>query len=353
MSVVNKNFWNNKKVLITGHTGFKGSWLSLWLQHMKSNVYGLSLPPTKKLNLFSEIQVNKKMSSYFINICNYKLVEKYIKKIKPEIIIHMAAQPLVRYSYKNPIETYSTNIMGTLNILEAVRKVSSVKAVVNVTTDKCYENNDKFKSYKESEALGGHDPYSSSKACSELVTNTYRKSYYQMHNVAIASARAGNVIGGGDWSNDRLIPDIIRGFEKKKTVLIRYPNSIRPWQHVLEPLSGYLILAEKLYSKGQRFTGAWNFGPNKIDAKNVKWIAKRMSQLWGENPSWKSDKGFHPHETKYLILNCSKAKKYLNWRTKIKLDTSLKMVVDWHRHFLLKKNMRNFTLNQIKDFMEL
>ena len=320
---------------------------------MDVKVYGLSLPPKKKLNLFTEAKVNEQMTTYFCNICDYDLVKKCIKKIKPEIIIHMAAQPLVRYSYINPLETYSTNVMGTLNILEIARKVESVKVILNVTSDKCYENTKRFKPYKEHEPLGGHDPYSSSKACSEILTNSYRKSFYDDAGIALASARAGNVIGGGDWSDDRLIPDIIRGFENKKNVLIRFPNSIRPWQHVLEPLLGYIQLIEKLYKKGRSFTGAWNFGPDESDTKTVKWITKKMSNFWGGAPKWKIDKKNHFHEEKYLKLNCSKAKKYLNWKPKLKIDNSLKMVVEWHLAFLSKKNIKNFTIEQIKNFIKL
>jgi CDP-glucose 4,6-dehydratase len=350
--LIDKNFWYKKKVLITGHSGFKGSWLSLWLQNMDVKVYGISLPPKQKLNLFNAAKVNEKMISYFCNICDYDLVKKYINKIKPDIIIHMAAQSLVRHSYTNPIETYSTNVIGTLNILEIARKVKSVKVVLNITSDKCYENKKRSKPYKEHEPLGGYDPYSSSKACSEILTNSYRRSFYANVGIALASARAGNVIGGGDWSDDRLIPDIIRGFKKKKNVLIRFPNSIRPWQHVLDPLLGYILLAEKLYKKGPSFTGAWNFGPDQGDAKTVKWITQRMSDLWGGTPKWKIDKKNNFHEEKYLELNCSKAKKYLNWKPKLKIDDSLKMVVEWYRAFLSKKNMKSFTIRQIENFIE-
>ena len=352
MSAIDKNFWYKKKVLITGHTGFKGSWLSLWLQNMEANVYGLSLPPKQRLNLFTRANVDEKMKSYFCDISNYDLTKKYIRKIKPEIIIHMAAQPLVRYSYINPLETYSTNVVGTLNILDISRKIKSVKVILNVTTDKCYENTKKSKPYKEHEPLGGYDPYSSSKACSEIITNSYRRSFYGNTGIALASARAGNVIGGGDWSDDRLIPDILSGFKNKRNILIRFPNSVRPWQHVLDPLSGYIILAQQLYKKGLNFTGAWNFGPYENDAKTVKWITKRMSHFWGDKPKWKVDKKNHPHEEKYLKLDCSKAKKYLNWSPKLNIDSSLKMVVEWHKTFLLKKNMKTFTIKQIENFIE-
>lgn len=352
MTIINKLFWEGKKVLITGHTGFKGSWLSLWLQNMNADVYGLSLPPPTKLNLFEQAEVGKRMSSNLGNICNYKFVENLAKKIQPEIIIHMAAQSLVRYSYENPIETYNTNVIGTLNILEAVKKVGSAKVVLNVTTDKVYENKYQKKPYIEDDTLGGYDPYSSSKACSEILTSSYLKSFYKKMGIALASARAGNVIGGGDWSKNRLIPDIIKGFKSKKIVLIRYPDFIRPWQHVLEPLSGYILLVERLYKKGHDFTGAWNFGPEQSDAKTVKWITKRMSYLWGGAPKWKIDKKKHFHEEKYLKLNCSKAKKYLNWNPKLKIEDSLKMVVEWHRALLSKKNMKKFTIEQIESFIK-
>jgi CDP-glucose 4,6-dehydratase len=350
VTIVNKEFWEGKRVLITGHTGFKGSWLSLWLQEMKANVFGFSLPPPKKPNLFYEARVSDNMVSIEGDIRNYEIVNRAILKTKPEVVIHMAAQPLVRYSYQNPIETYATNVMGTLNVLESLRKVSSVKAVINVTSDKCYENKEMTEPFNEEAPMGGYDPYSSSKGCSELLTNSFRRSFYEKSRIALASVRSGNVIGGGDWSDDRLIPDIIRAFEKNYTALIRFPNAIRPWQHVLEPLSGYLILAEKLFQKGQIYAGAWNFGPNDNDAKQVQWIVKHMAELWGKGATWKLDTNDHPHEANYLKLDCTKSKTYLDWSPSLNLEQALEMVVSWHDTFLKKKDIRTFTLKQIQSF---
>lgn len=348
-------FWKGKRVLLTGHTGFKGSWLSLWLQSMGSEVIGYALAPPTNPSLFDVAKVSHGMTSIIGDIRDLALLKKVFSEHRPEIVIHMAAQPLVRYSYVEPVETYSTNVMGTVNLLEAVRATPGVKAVVNVTTDKCYENREWVWGYRENEPMGGYDPYSSSKGCAELVTAAYRNSFfhpdkYNEHQVAIASARAGNVIGGGDWADDRLIPDIIRAIVQGKPVNIRNPHATRPWQHVLEPLSGYLRLAQKLYEEGAAYGDGWNFGPNEEDAKPVQWIVERLTLSWGEGASWALDSRKHPHEAHYLKLDCSKAKAMLNWHPRWHLEDALEAIIDWQRAFRDGKEMRALTLEQIHRY---
>jgi CDP-glucose 4,6-dehydratase len=349
---VNTAFWKGKRVLLTGHTGFKGSWLSLWLQSMGAQVVGYALAPPTNPSLFEVAEVATSMTSIIGDIRDLEHLRKVFTEQQPEIVIHMAAQPLVRYSYIEPVETYSTNVMGTVNLLEAVRSTKSVKAVVNVTTDKCYENREWAWGYRENEAMGGYDPYSSSKGCAELVTAAYRNSYfhpdkYQTHGVAIASGRAGNVIGGGDWADDRLIPDIMRAIIQGKPVNIRRLHAIRPWQHVLEPLSGYLVLAQKLYEEGASYAEGWNFGPNDEDAKPVQWIVEKLTQAWGEGASWVLDVGNHPHEAHYLKLDCSKAKMRLDWHPRWHLQDALGAIVVWHQAHRDGANMHELTLRQI------
>jgi CDP-glucose 4,6-dehydratase len=349
-------FWSGKRVLMTGHTGFKGSWLSLWLQSMGAQVVGYALAPPTNPSLFEVAEVGKGMTSIIADIRDLDKLRAVFAEHKPEIVIHMAAQPLVRYSYIEPVETYSTNVMGTVNLLESVRCTPSVKAVVNITSDKCYENREWVWGYRENEAMGGYDPYSSSKGCAELVASAYRNSYfhpdkYQQHGVAIASARAGNVIGGGDWAGDRLIPDILRAIVQGKPVNIRSPHAIRPWQHVLEPLSGYLQLAQKLYEEGAAYADGWNFGPNDEDAKPVQWIVENLTKTWGEGASWVLDGGDHPHEAHYLKLDCSKAKTKLDWYPKWHLDTTLRAITDWHRAHRDGTDMRALTLSQIQQYV--
>ena len=352
---MNQEFWRGKRVLLTGHTGFKGSWLSLWLQSMDAQVVGYALAPPTNPSLFEVAEVGKGMTSIIGDIRDLDKLRSVFAEHKPEIVIHMAAQPLVRYSYIEPVETYSTNVMGTVNLIEAVRSTPSVKAVVNITSDKCYENREWEWGYRENEAMGGFDPYSSSKGCAELVASAYRNSYfhpekYHQHGVAIASARAGNVIGGGDWAGDRLIPDILRAITEGKPVNIRNPHAIRPWQHVLEPLSGYLQLAQKLYEEGAAYAEGWNFGPNDEDAKPVQWIVEKLTQSWGEGASWVLDGGNHPHEAHYLKLDCSKAKSRLDWHPRWHLDESLSKIVDWYRAYQDGKDMRALSLSQIKYY---
>ena len=354
---VNSSFWSGKKVFVTGHTGFKGSWLCLWLQELGAEVTGYALQPPTRPSLFEETDVARNMHSLIGDIRDGERLIAEMRVAAPEIVIHMAAQPLVRYSYIEPVETYSTNVMGTVNLLEAVRGTGSVKAVVNVITDKCYENREWVWGYRENEAMGGYDPYSSSKGCAELVTAAYRNSYfhpekYKEHGVAIASARAGNVIGGGDWAEDRLIPDIMRAITQGKPVNIRNPQAIRPWQHVLEPLSGYLLLAEKLYTEGTVYAEGWNFGPNDEDAKPVQWIVERLTGAWGEGACWVLDGGEHPHEAHYLKLDCSKAKTRLDWHPRWHLDEVLGKIVDWQKNYQQGADMKAVTLEQIDMYFK-
>ncbi len=348
-------FWQDKRVLLTGHNGFKGSWLSLWLQSMGAQVTGYALAPPTNPSLFEVAEVGKGMTNITGDIRDLEHLRAVFDAHRPEIVIHMAAQALVRFSYIEPVETYSTNVIGTVNLLEAVRSTGSVKAVMNVTSDKCYENREWSWGYRETEAMGGYDPYSSSKGCAELVTAAYRNSYfhpdkYKEHGIALASVRAGNAIGGGDWADDRLIPDIMRAITQGKPIIIRNPHAIRPWQHVLEPLFGYLQLAQKLYEEGTAYAEGWNFGPNDDDIKPVQWIVEKLAKSWGEGASWVFDDGDHPHEAHYLKLDCSKAKVRLGWHPRWHLEDTLDAIIDWHRTYLNGKNMRELTMRQIDAY---
>jgi len=350
-----KDFYKNKKVLITGHTGFKGSWMSILLNSLGAEISGYALNPPTKPSLYEVAKIDKIVNSYIADIRDYDALHGFLHKINPDIVIHMAAQPIVRESYRIPVETYSINVMGTVNILEACRNTQSVRAIVNITTDKCYENREWYWGYRENEPMGGFDPYSNSKGCSELVTSAYRTSYfnpvdYNQHMVGIASARAGNVIGGGDWANDRLIPDFIRAISKGEKVKIRSPYAIRPWQHVLEPLTGYLILAERLYFRGDYFSQGWNFGPDDKDAKNVEWIIKKICDFWGNDASYEIDSTTHLHEANYLKLDCSKAKTELNWEPKWDITKTLKSIVEWNKAYANGEDMRMYSLMQIEDY---
>ena len=352
---MNLKFWSGKKVFVTGHTGFKGSWLCLWLQELGADVTGYALQPPTTPSLFDVAQVGQGMHSIIGDIRDGTALAGAMQAAEPDIVIHMAAQPLVRYSYIEPVETYSTNVMGTVHLLEAVRKTPSVRAVVNVTSDKCYENKEWVWGYRENEAMGGYDPYSSSKGCAELVAAAYRNSFfnpekYNEHHVALASARAGNVIGGGDWADDRLIPDILRAVSAGQPVTIRNPHAIRPWQHVLEPLAGYLQLAQKLYEEGVAYAEGWNFGPNDDDAKPVQWIVEQLTQQWGEGASWQLDQVDHPHEAHYLKLDCSKAKARLDWHPRWSLMLALVKIIEWHKEVEHGADMRTKTLAQIAEF---
>ncbi len=350
---MNSEFWRGRRVLVTGHTGFKGSWLSLWLQSLGANLQGIALPPPTDPALFDFARVAEGMEHNIADIRDFALMRKLLDDFKPEVIFHMAAQPLVRQSYQNPIETYETNVMGTVNLLEASRHCGSVKAVVNITSDKCYENLGIVRGYRENERLGGHDPYSSSKACAELVSAAYRLSFLTNDGIAMATARAGNVIGGGDWACDRLVPDTLRALEMSQSVQIRNPNAVRPWQHVLEPLSGYLLLAEKLYLEGHEFADGWNFGPNDDDARSVSWVVEHLCENWGTDASWTNQPGDHPHEAKYLKLDISKARKHLKWVPRWSLKDALSQVIDWHKAFLRDEDMQLKTLEQIRTYSTL
>jgi CDP-glucose 4,6-dehydratase len=355
---MNPAFWQGKRVLLTGHTGFKGSWLSLWLQSLGAQVVGYALAPPTNPSLFEMADVAQGMTSVIGDIRDLAKLQAVFAKHQPEIVIHMAAQPLVRYSYQNPVETYSTNVMGTVHLLEAVRNTPGVKAVVNITTDKCYENKEWVWGYRENEPIGGFDPYSNSKGCAELVSAAYRSSFfnansYAQHGVATATVRAGNVIGGGDWAQDRLIPDILAAFEQGRKVDIRNPHAIRPWQHVMEPLRGYLTLAEQMFEHGPSFGEAWNFGPNDEDAKPVGWIVEQMAALWGADAQWQVDNGEHPHEAHYLKLDISKARSRLNWHPALRLKDALALIIDWSKQRQNGANMRQLTLAQLQAYQAL
>lgn len=355
---MSQGFWKGKKVLLTGHTGFKGSWLSMWLQKLNVNLIGFSKSIPTRPSLFELANVKDGMTSIMGDICDFNHVEDVIKEHHPEIIIHMAAQSLVHESYKNPIETYATNVLGTVNLLEAVRRAGKVHVVINVTSDKCYENRGTKVGYNENDPMGGYDPYSSSKGCAELVTSSFRNSFfnpeaYTKHGVALASVRAGNVIGGGDWATDRLIPDIIRGVFAHQTIKIRNPDAIRPWQYVLEPLNGYLLLIEKLWDHEPDYMEGWNFGPDDEGIKPVSWIVEKFTRLWGDNLRWELDDMNHKHEADYLKLDCTKAKVKLKWLPKINLELALKFTVEWYKQYEQKNDMRKFTEEQINNFSSL
>jgi len=352
------SFWRGKRVLVTGHTGFKGGWLTLWLESMGAKVSGYALqPPTEPS--FSEVAgVEKLIDSAREDVRDLSAVKHWLEKTSPEIVFHLAAQALVRPSYDDPVETYSTNVMGTVNVLEAVRCCASVKSVVIVTSDKCYENREWVWGYREDEAMGGYDPYSNSKGCAELVTAAFRSSFfnpddYERHHVAIASGRAGNVIGGGDWATDRLLPDIVRAIIADQPVRIRNPVATRPWQHVLEPLSGYLTLAKRLYEDGPKFTGGWNFGPLDHDVKPVQFIVDEITRFWGEGARWEMDSVDHPHEATYLKLDCSKAHTFLDWQPKLRLETALAWSVEWYKAWRAGQDMREMTMKQISNYSEM
>jgi CDP-glucose 4,6-dehydratase len=355
---MNAKFWQGKRVFLTGHTGFKGGWLSLWLQQSGAEVTGYALQPPSQPNLFEVAGVGRDMHSIIGDVRDADRLKRAMFGARPEVVFHMAAQPLVRYSYQNPVETYSTNVMGTVHLLEAVRNTPGVKAVVNITTDKCYENREWVWGYRENEPMGGYDPYSNSKGCAELVSSAYRSSFFNanshaQHGVALATARAGNVIGGGDWAQDRLIPDILAAFEQGKLVDIRNPHAIRPWQHVMEPLRGYLTLAERLFEQGPSFAEGWNFGPNDEDAMPVGWIVEQMAALWGNGAQWQTDTGEHPHEANYLKLDISKARSRLDWHPALRLNDALKLTIDWSRQRQAGADIRTLTLAQIQAYQTL
>ncbi len=351
---MNEKFWKNKKILITGHTGFKGSWLTIWLKSLGAEIIGYSKSIPTNPSLYEIANVSEGIKSFEGNIQNYEFLKEIINKHEPEIIFHMAAQSLVIKSYTDPIETFSTNVMGTVNLLYAVKETKKPQIVINVTSDKCYENNESLEGYKENDPMGGHDPYSSSKGCAELVTKSFRNSFFSSNpenKIALASVRAGNVLGGGDWAQNRLIPDIIRGIKNKENIKIRNPNSIRPWQHVMDPLHGYIQLAEKL-ENDKTFSEGWNFGPDKNELKPVSWIIEKFNELWKDKINWEIESGEF-HEANNLILNCEKAKTKLEWNSKINIEKTLSLTIEWYEKYFDNEDMRKITKEQIRKFQDL
>lgn len=355
MEGVEVSFWKSRRIFLTGHTGFKGSWLAFWLRTMGAEVCGYALEPNTSPSLFDALGLQHEMRSIVGDIRNVSALTAAVHEFKPEIVIHMAAQPLVRYSYDHPVETYEVNVMGTVHLLEAVRRTPSVRSVVVVTSDKCYENREWLWPYREDEAMGGHDPYSSSKGCAELVTAAYRRSFFPTGAPWVASVRAGNVIGGGDWAADRLVPDIVRAFTQSQPVVIRNPRAVRPWQHVLEPLSGYLALAEQLYFNGNGYCEGWNFGPSDADAQPVSHLVTRMVELWGPGAEWRQDLQPGMHEARLLRLDSSKARAKLKWHPRWTLDTALEKTMEWYREFYRAPQpdtpaVRSLTQTQIASY---
>jgi CDP-glucose 4,6-dehydratase len=353
---MNGSFWQSRRVLITGHTGFKGSWLSLWLQSLGARVVGYALDSPTEPNLFETAKVADGMSSVWGDVLNKSDLLGVIVKHRPEVVFHLAAQSLVRESYKNPVETFSTNVMGLAHLLEGVRTIGGVRAVVCVTSDKCYQNREWVWGYREDEPMGGYDPYSSSKGCSELVAAAYRNSFfnereYSQHGVAVATARAGNVIGGGDWAKDRLLPDLIRSVISGQDIVLRNPHAIRPWQHVLDPLAGYLMLAESLFKHGPRFSEAWNFAP--AESHTVSQVVGQLLSLWGSQVSARHDQSRQPHEDPYMILDSTKARVKLEWKPILELTASLSWIVEWVKRFQTGADMRSVTESQIKAYMDM
>tara|TARA_B110000263_G_scaffold220990_1_gene209186 strand:+ start:286 stop:1350 length:1065 start_codon:yes stop_codon:yes gene_type:complete len=352
---MDSTFWKNKKVLLTGHTGFKGSWLSLWLQKLGVDLVGFSKSIPTRPSLFELADVGKNMTSIMEDVTDIECITNAIKQHKPEIVIHMAAQSLVHKSYDQPLETFSTNIMGTINLLEAIRTSSKKCVIINVTSDKCYENQELARGYKETDMMGGLDPYSSSKGCAELITSSFRNSFFsnsdtKEFDISLASVRAGNVIGGGDWAENRIVPDIIRGIIDKKIIKIRNPNAIRPWQHVLEPLRGYLELVEKIWNNKSEYAESWNFGPDHEDLKSVSWITDKIIDVWGSDVKVDNNNTNYKPETNLLKLDCSKAKSKIKWMPKIKLEQAIQLTVDWYKQYEQKNELKEFTQNQIEEY---
>ena len=348
---MDRNFWKGKKVFITGHTGFKGGWLSIWLAESGAKVTGYSLKPETNPSLFKSCSIEKKINSIIGDVRDEKKLKKTILEAEPDIVFHLASQSLVLKSYENPVETYEINLMGTVNILNAMRDISSVKAFINVTSDKCYANDENLKAFKENDSMGGYDPYSSSKACSELITAAYRSSFFK-NIVAIATARAGNVIGGGDWAENRIIPDFIKKIQQKQKLVIRNPESIRPWQFVLEPLNGYLRLAEKLFQNSLDYAESWNFGPDNQDDKSVEWLISKFDKEYGEGSNFEIESTENSlHEAKNLKLDCSKSMKRLNWSPKLNIEKSISMTCAWYKNFYKgDQDMYSFSAEQIKQY---
>ena len=352
---MNAGFWRGRRVFLTGHTGFKGSWLALWLADLGAEVTGYALAPHTDPSLYTLLGLEQRMHSVIADIRDLGALSAAMERARPEVVIHMAAQAIVRESYASPLETYAVNVMGTANVLEAVRGCGSVRAAVVVTSDKCYENREWVWGYREDEAMGGHDPYSSSKGCAELVAAAYRRSFLQDRkggSVAVASARAGNVIGGGDWAADRLVPDLVAAFARQQAAAVRNPHAVRPWQHVLEPLSGYLALAERLCLDGAAYAEGWNFGPAEADARPVGWIADAMATRWGGSARWHVQGDGGPHEATYLKLDCSKARARLGWHPRWTLAEALERIVDWHKAHAAGEDMKAFSRRQIQEYCD-
>ena len=358
VAIMDDRFWQGKRVLITGHTGFKGGWLSMWLSMKGAGVIGYALEPPTDPNFFTACGLGGRIKSVIGDIRDLATLKSVLVNNEPEILIHMAAQALVRPSYENPVDTYATNVMGTVNVLESARQCPSVKTVLIITSDKCYENREWYWGYREIDPMGGHDPYACSKGCAELVTSSYRKSFfpasrYQQHGVALASARAGNVIGGGDWARDRLLPDVFRAVLAGSEVKIRYPSAVRPWQHVLDPLHGYLCLMERLHEKGTDFADGWNFGPDDTNCQPVSQIISDLKKILGNRLVWSQDGNAHPHEATYLKLDCSKAYQRLGWRSRLDLYTALEWTAAWYDAFANGEDVALLSENQIKRYEEL
>jgi CDP-glucose 4,6-dehydratase len=355
---LNRTFWRGRRVFLTGHTGFKGSWLALWLEALGADVTGYALEPPTEPSLYQEAGVERGLRSIIADIRDYDRLKAAIAASRPEVILHLAAQSVVKRGYADPIETYGSNVMGTVHLFEAVRTLGTGCAIVNITSDKCYAHRSSGAPYREDDPMGGDDPYSNSKGCAELVTTSFRQSYFApdslaRHGVALASARAGNAIGGGDWTADQLIPDLIRAFIAERPCLIRSPGGIRPWQFLLEPLRGYLMLAERLGGQGAEFASGWNFGPVDSDAKPVSWIADRLQQSWGGSARWTRDAGAHPAEAAVLRLDASKAAASLGWRPAIGLDVTLDWIVQWYRGWAAGEDARSLTQGQISRYEQL
>jgi|SRR5882672_1077709 len=353
--MLNRDFWRGRSVFLTGHTGFKGAWASLWLNSLGAKVTGFALTPPTQPNLFEQAAVANGIQSTIGDIRNFDHLKNAVAECRPEVVIHMAAQSVVKRGYDDPIETYSSNVMGTVNLFEAIRHLKQPCAIVNVTSDKCYDNRETIWGYREHDPMGGHDPYSNSKGCAELVSSAFRDSYFSPenfseHRVALGTARAGNAIGGGDWTGNQLIPDLMRSFLAGESCAIRNPLATRPWQFALEPVRGYLMLAERLAQDPTKFSSGWNFGPVDDDAKPVSWIADRLCQSWAGTAAWHQDKSSHPHEAHYLKLDASKAKTFLNWHPVLPLCQALNWIVDWYRTFQVGSDIRRFTCGQIEQY---
>lgn len=350
---MNVNFWRGKRVLVTGHTGFKGSWLSVWLHEAGAVVAGYSLPPSSLENLFELAAVGDCVDSVFADIRDLQELQRQFNRFQPEIVLHLAAQALVRRSYEAPIETYQVNVMGTAHVLEAARQSESCRVVLVVTSDKCYENREWNWGYRECDPLGGHDPYSSSKGCAELVTSAYRRSFFNSSSrrqMAVASARAGNVIGGGDFASDRLVPDLINAMRKHSVLTVRYPDAVRPWQHVLEPLSGYLLLAEKLWMAPDQYSDSWNFGPSTHDCRSVRWIIEKANEFVDEPVTWSVLPRSKPHEAGLLTLDSAKARSALGWQPRWPVETALRSAVDWYSRYCRNEQGREAVVRDIERY---